>query len=110
MKIYANYLKKFNANKSLEISYQLITEEFISKITAPFILYVDWFDFEKYTHAPHFIVIEKQDINYITILDPWRGIKTKVSRKMILKSVMNLKTVLGFSPLLITLNAKEKYE
>lgn len=109
-KYYSKYLSKFNKNKEITIFHQLITEDFISQQRKPFILYCDWYSFEDYTHAPHFIVVERQEGIHAFIFDPWVGEIIKMKKKKILDSVLELEKRFNFSPLLITLDFERKHE
>lgn len=108
IKPYSNYLNRLNNNKRLSISHQFINKDFLSKQSRPFVLYVDWYDFEGYTHAPHFIVIEKQQGASMTIIDPWAGKRIEIEKEKILNSILNLKKRFFFSPLLITLKTTKE--
>ncbi len=111
IKPYANYLSKFNNDHRLKIAHQAINERFIHNQKNPFILYIDQYEINKYTHAPHFIIVEEQDDEYMYIIDPWKGERIKLPKEVILNSIQELKTCFFFSPLLITLKQKkETYE
>lgn len=102
-KIFANFLIKNNQISLINIIHKPISVEF----TTPYIVYLDSQVLGGYTHAPHFVIVEKIVGETCHIIDPWDGKRRRYSKEKMTKAINSLKSYLKYCPLVITLNLSE---
>lgn len=101
-KFFTNILKNSLENKNISVRHQKITLDLICKLLEKNVLicHIDIHGLGDYSHSSHFIVIEKVKGNFFTIIDPWSGDKKNISKKTLLKAILELKNNVKMCPLL----------
>ncbi|MEI6843321.1 MAG: cysteine peptidase family C39 domain-containing protein [bacterium] len=102
-KFFTDVLKdSFAKEKNIEVEHQKITTTFIKKllVQSPVICHIDTHGLGDYSHASHFIVIEKANKSTFTIIDPWNGKRRNVSEKTLEKAILELKNNVKMCPLI----------
>ena len=102
-KYYSKYLNNLKITDGINIVHQYIDIRFINKKFVPFIIYIDNNVLGEYTHSPHFVIVETINKNNCTIIDPWKGKRLNINKKIIFDGVLLLKRHLKYSPLIIQL-------
>jgi hypothetical protein len=104
-KYFSRVLKKKFKNKKVKILNQKINMPFLDKLLndSPIIGYIDYKTLGDYSHAPHFILIEKKENKKYTIIDPWTGKRQKLNEEKLMKGIKLLKEHLKICPLVIKL-------
>jgi len=105
-KYFTNVLQKSFNDKNLTIQHHKINVDLIRKILlrAPVICHVDDHQLGDYSHASHFVVIEKATEKKFLIVDPMHGEKKWISEKTLGEAIQNLKKHIKMCPLLFYLN------
>ena len=100
--LYLNDLKKQNSSY-VSLIHKRIDSKLINSLLryGKFIIYLDNYYIQKVTHAPHFILIQKENKNDYLISDPWDGKQKLINKKTIHKAVSSLRNHLKFSPIII---------
>lgn len=102
-KFFTKVLKKsFTKQKTIYVKHEKITAQLIRKILEKhtLICHIDTHGLGDYSHASHFIVIEKNEGENFTITDPWIGKKKRIANKTLESSISELKKHIKMCPLL----------
>lgn len=101
-KIFANELTNAFAGSKVNVTQHEITIELIRQLTEnqPVICHIDDNYIGDYSHASHFIIIEKLTVNKATIIDPMDGKRKTTRIKTLEDSIYSLKTRIKMCPLL----------
>lgn len=105
-KYFTNILvKSFKDRNNFNIQHKKITIPLIKELLKkrPMICHIDDNYFGDYSHASHFIILEKAMNDKILIIDPMSGKKSLVSGKRIYNSILSLKKHIKMCPLLFYL-------
>ena len=106
-KFFTNVLRdSFSEEKSINVEYQKITPALIRKLLNKNLLvcHIDTHALGDYSHASHFIVIEKVSGKVFTIIDPWTGERRKITEKTLERAIKELKNNVKMCPLLFLLH------
>ena len=97
--------KAIGDEKNIRTYHQKITMDYIKRIVKenPVICHVDDHYLGDYSHASHFVIIEKTTNKKIKIIDPWTGKRRVVSAKRIEDSITSLKKHVKMCPLVYTI-------
>lgn len=107
-KFFASILQQiFSKEKRVSIIHKKITISHITELLhkQPLICHIDDHALGDYSHASHFIVLEKATETFISIIDPWSGLRRRISNATLEKAIRDLKTQIKMCPLLFTLEA-----
>ncbi len=107
-KFFTDVLQKaFAEQKNITVVHEPITEDLIRKEVTkkPVICHIDTNALGDYSHASHFIILEKMTENMVSIIDPWTGEGKRISNKTLEQAIYDLKTQVKMCPLLLTLEA-----
>lgn len=102
-KFFSDILKKsFGKTKNIIVQRVPIRVPLIKKLLKEktLICHVDVHGLGDYSHASHFIVIEKHNGKSFTIIDPWSGKRKRISETPLKKAISELKTEVRMCPLL----------
>lgn len=105
-KYFTNVLVKgFKDKNNFNIQHKKITISLIRELLEeqPIVCHVDDNYFGDYSHASHFIILEKTVNKKILIVDPMSGRKTLISDKKLGDSILSLKKHIKMCPLLFYL-------
>ncbi len=104
---FAGVLKKaFRGRKSIVIEHRKITPAYTraSLKNQPVICHIDDHILGDYSHASHFVVLEKALPNKrVSLIDPWTGKRKRLSFSKLEESVHSLKTHIKMCPLLFSI-------
>lgn len=106
-KYFADILSKsFTKEKNISVEAKPVTLKLIRELleSQPVICHVDVHGLGDYSHASHFIVIEKGGKETFTIIDPWIGKRKRVSAKTLENTIFELKNHVKMCPLLFAIN------
>ncbi len=107
-KYFANALtESFNDKRNFSILHKKITLNLIKKHLNReqlLICHVDDNFFDDYSHASHFIILEKIKNNNIIVVDPMDGKRKSISQKKLMESIFSLKKHIKMCPLLYYLD------
>lgn len=95
----------FKEESRIKVIPEKITQTLIEQLIlkSPIICHIDIHAFGDYSHASHFIVIEKKIGNFFTIIDPWDGVRKRVASNTLIEAISDLKNQIKMCPLLFTL-------
>jgi hypothetical protein len=95
-------LKEFNNKSKFNVYQSKITLELIKSLVekGPIVCHIDDNLLGDYSHASHFIVIEKVEGNRVQIVDPWYGKRRVISLKKLEEAIKSLKTHIKMCPLI----------
>ena len=98
--------KSFVEEKNISVETKAVSLKLIRELLeiGSLICHVDMHGLGDYSHASHFIIIEKAVSETFTILDPWDGKKKRVSDKTLENAIYELKHQVKMCPLLFSLN------
>lgn len=99
-KYFTNFLIKKSNSPQITVVYKPVNLEF----ETPFIVYLDSQVLGGYSHAPHFVIVEKIVGDICQIIDPWEGKRRRVKKEVSLASINSLKNYLKYCPLVIKIN------
>lgn len=105
-KYFTNILiKSFKDKKNFNIYHHKITISYIKELLKekPIICHIDDNYLGDYSHASHFIILEKATDKKIRIIDPMTGKKSLISDKGLKDSILSLKKHIKMCPLLFYL-------
>lgn len=105
-KYFANILdKSFSDQKDISVEAKPITAMFIRELVEeqPVVCHIDDHGLGDYSHASHFIVIEKGGKGSFTVVDPWTGKRKRITDKTLENAIYELKTHVKMCPLLFHL-------
>ena len=104
-KFFAGVLEKSFANKNFDVKQHKITTDYIKALVekTPVICHIDDNLLGDYSHASHFIVIEKATAKRFLIIDPWHGKRKWISERTLSDAISSLKDHLKMCPLLFYL-------
>lgn len=97
--------KAFLSNKKITVIHKKITMPFITELLneKPIICHIDDHALGDYSHASHFIILEKATEEFIDIIDPWSGKRKKISKSTLTEAVNDLKIHIKMCPLLFSI-------
>ncbi len=97
--------KSFMRETRVSVAHKKITQVFIAELLKrqSIICHIDDHALGDYSHASHFIVLEKTTEKFITILDPWSGDKKRITMAKLEEAISDLKNQIKMCPLLFTL-------
>jgi ABC-type bacteriocin/lantibiotic exporter with double-glycine peptidase domain len=107
-KFFASVLQKsFMQEKRVSVVHKKITDAFIGELlkTQPIICHIDDHILGDYSHASHFIILEKTTKKFIYIIDPWSGKKKRIINTKLEKAISDLKNQVKMCPLLFSIEA-----
>ncbi|HMS22553.1 MAG TPA: hypothetical protein PKA38_02200 [Candidatus Levybacteria bacterium] len=110
-KYFASVLKDaFKEQKSIEVIHQKNTLSFISEQLnkQPLICHIDDHALGDYSHASHFIILEKATNKYIEIVDPWFGKRKMISNKTLENAIHELRVHVKMCPLIFSIGEQQK--
>ncbi|MDP2925569.1 MAG: hypothetical protein Q8N99_04305 [Nanoarchaeota archaeon] len=95
----------FKDKKNFNIYHNIVTINYIKGLLKerPIICHVDDNYLGDYSHASHFIILEKASTKKITIIDPMSGKRSLISDKKLEESILSLKKHIKMCPLLFYL-------
>ncbi len=98
---FTNELKK-SFNNNITVQHNKITLNLIKELLKhqPIICHIDDNYIGDYSHASHFIILEKATEEYIQIIDPLTGKRSNLSNKKLEASIKSLKDHIKMCPLL----------
>ncbi len=101
-KIFAKELAQALAGSQVAVEQEKITLDLISKLVEkqPVICHIDDNYLGDYSHASHFIIIEKVTGEQIHVIDPMDAKRKVISSKTLDESIHSLKTHIKMCPLL----------
>lgn len=101
-KFFTGILKKSFKDKNITVTNKKITTSLIRRFLAKnqLICHIDTHGLGDYSHASHFIIIEKVKGKFFTIIDPWAGNRKNISEKTLEKAILELKNNVKMCPLL----------
>jgi len=108
-KYFTNVLiKSFKSKNKFNIFHKKITLSLIKELLKeqPLICHIDDNYLGDYSHASHFIILEKATNKRILIVDPMTGKKKSISDKKLLESILSLKRHIKMCPLLFYIKKK----
>jgi ABC-type bacteriocin/lantibiotic exporter with double-glycine peptidase domain len=93
--------------KRVSVVHKKITDAFIGELlkTQPIICHIDDHILGDYSHASHFIILEKTTKKFIYIIDPWSGKKKRIINTKLEKAISDLKNQVKMCPLLFSIEA-----
>lgn len=103
-KFFTKILAK-STKRGITVKHHKITTQHIRTLvnTSPVICHIDDNYFGDYSHASHFIIIEKATEKRFQIVDPMHGTKSWISNKKLESSILSLKKHIKMCPLLLYL-------
>lgn len=105
-KYFASTLQKaFLSDKRINIIQEQITQPLIKALLEKksVICHIDDHVLGDYSHASHFVVLEKATEKSISIIDPWSGERKKISSNTLQQAIEDLKTQVKMCPLIYSL-------
>lgn len=101
-KYFAGILSKAFNKKSFDVEHQKITILLLKKLLqqGPLICHIDDHFIGNYSHASHFIVLEKCRKNNIVIIDPYTGKRKLMKDVQLNEAIQSLKKRIKMCPLL----------
>lgn len=106
-KYFANVLEeKLSQDSRLHVVHKKITQSLIRDLLKKdsLICHIDDHSLGDYSHASHFIVLERATDKFIHIIDPWLGQRRKISIVKLEESISDLKNQIKMCPLLFSLD------
>lgn len=100
-KYFTNFLRKNNYSSLINIVNKPVNLDF----ETPSIVYLDSQVLGGYSHAPHFVIIEKMVGDVCYIIDPWEGKRKRVKKEKLTEAIKSLKYYLKYCPLVIKFNS-----
>lgn len=96
--------KAFIGNKKIGVIHEKTTMSLITKLLneRPIICHIDDHALGDYSHASHFIILEKASNKFITIIDPWSGKRKRISQSTLTEAINDLKNHIKMCPLLFS--------
>jgi len=97
--------KAFTDTDKINVIHKKITISLITELLNenPIICHVDNHTLGDYSHASHFIILEKATKDFVNIIDPWSGKRKKISKSTLDESVSDLKNHIKMCPLLLSI-------
>lgn len=94
----------FLSEKRIGVIQKKISQSLIKNLLRErsLICHIDYHDLGDYSHASHFIILEKATKQFVEIIDPWTGKRRKLSFSKLDKGIYDLKTQIKMCPLLFT--------
>lgn len=98
-------IKEFNDKENFNIFHEKINTKTIGRFLekGPLICHIDDNYLGDYSHASHFIILDKMTDKMITIVDPMTGKRGSISHKKLEDSINSLKNHIKMCPLLFYL-------
>lgn len=95
-------IKEFKDKENFNIYHQKVNLKTIKRLIEkrPLICYIDDNYLGDYSHASHFIILERMTDKMIQIIDPFTGKRSSISHKKLENSVQSLKDHIKMCPLL----------
>lgn len=97
----------FAKEKFIEVVHEPIKIKLIRDLLqkSPLICHIDDNILGDYSHASHFVILENATKNTISIIDPWKGTRKRLSDKTLIKGICDLKTQVKMCPLLFSIDS-----
>lgn len=97
----------FLKEKNIRVLHKPITLGLIKNLLEkqPLICHIDDNILGDYSHASHFIVLEKATENTVFIVDPWSGERKRISNDTLVRAIRDLKTHMKMCPLIFSITA-----
>lgn len=108
-KYFANVLEEiFSQDRRLSIVQRKITLSLIKDLleSGPLICHIDDHSLGDYSHASHFIILERATDKFVQIIDPWTGKRRKIFLAKLDDSISDLKNQIKMCPLLLSLKSR----
>jgi len=105
-KYFAKVLKEiFSQNRLLHVVQERITQSLIRNLLkrGSLICHIDDHAPDDYSHASHFIVLERETEKFVQIIDPWTGKRRKIRLTKLDEGINDLKNRIKMCPLLFSL-------
>ena len=99
---YLNVLQKTIDYPAIEMVHAKNSEALIDSLDAPYIVYVDNYITDGFTHLPHFMLATGKSEQMLTVFDPWTGTTTRHTKKKMLTGVELLRDHVRVCPFVIT--------
>lgn len=99
--------KSFMLEKRVSIVHKKITDKFIIELLKiqPIICHIDNHALGDYSHASHFIILEKATEKFIYVIDPWSGKRKRMINTKLEEAISDLKNQIKMCPLLFSIEA-----
>lgn len=107
-KFFASVLEEaFLQDERLTVCHKKITISFIRELLkqGPLICHIDDHALGDYSHASHFIILERATEKYVYIVDPWSGERKRIIYAKLEAAINDLKTRIKMCPLLFSIEA-----
>lgn len=97
--------KAIIGNKKINVVHKKINSIFISELLKenPIICHIDDHALGDYSHASHFIILEKATEKFIYVIDPWSGKRRKINKLTLADAIKDLKYHVKMCPLLFSI-------
>lgn len=94
----------FSSEKRINVIQKKITIPLIKDLltNGPLICHIDDHALGDYSHASHFIVLERATDKFVQIIDPWTGKRRKITLSKLDESISDLKNQIKMCPLLFS--------
>ena len=109
---FANILKElFSPDKRLHVIQKKIKLSLIRDLleSGPLICHIDDHSLGDYSHASHFIILERATDKFIQIIDPWTGKRRKISIARLIEGITDLKHQIKMCPVLFSIDTLASY-
>jgi hypothetical protein len=100
-KFYLNVLKGWVNHPRITMVYRKNDGKLLNSLETPYIVYVDNNITDGWTHLPHFMMVTKATEKFYTILDPWEGKISKMSKDKLLNGIQLLRSHVKICPFVI---------
>lgn len=104
-KYYCKELSDQYYTKNIQFVCAKVSKVLIDRIL-PVVIEIDLHTFGTWEHSPHFIVVKSSTKQFYTILDSLPGKKSRIGKKHIEKSIYQLRNIVRFCPIAITVEKK----
>jgi hypothetical protein len=107
-KFFASVLQKAILEENrISVVHKKVTIPFITKLLGenPIICHIDDHSLGDFSHASHFVVLEKSTEKFFFLIDPWSGKRKKIAKNTLVEAINSLKTQIKMCPLLISIRA-----
>lgn len=73
----------------------------LNSLKAPYIVYIDTYITDSFTHLPHFLMVTKTTEKMCDVFDPWDGVTAKISKLKVQKGIDLLRNHIKICPFVI---------
>ena len=77
-------------------------QKLLDSLSVPFIVYVDNYITDGFTHLPHFMMVVKSTEKMYDVFDPWEGKIIKISKAKLVDGIDLLRSHVKICPFIIT--------